>query len=88
MNYSVKYKKSALKELNKLDVPVRERIKTWIEENLNGCENPRSKGHALVGNLQGLWRYRVGDYRIVAQIQDDKIVIVVVKIDKRGAGYD
>ena len=87
MIYSVKYKKSAWKKLNKLDAPVRERIKTWIEENLSGCENPRSKGHALVGDLQDLWRYRVGDYRIIAQIEDDKVIILIVKIDKRGAVY-
>lgn len=87
MIYSVKYKKSAWKKLNKMDAPVRERIKTWIEENLEGCENPRQKGHALVGDLQDLWRYRVGDYRIIAQIEDDKVIIMVVKIDKRGEVY-
>ena len=88
MSYSVKYKKSALKKLNNLDAPSRERIKAWIEENLEGCENPRLHGKALHGGWQGYWRYRVGDYRIVAQIQDEKIVIVVVKIDTRGAVYN
>ncbi|MBE8951746.1 MAG: type II toxin-antitoxin system RelE/ParE family toxin [Quinella sp. 1Q7] len=88
MRYSVKYKKSALKKLNKLDAPVRERIKKWIETNLDGCENPRAHGKALSGEWHGYWRYRVGDYRIVAQIKDDKVIILVVKIDKRGAIYD
>ena len=88
MRYSVKYKKSALKKLNKLDAPVRERIKNWIETNLVDCENPRAHGKALSGEWNGYWRYRVGDYRIVAQIKDDKVIILVVKIDTRSAIYD
>ena len=88
MSYSVKYKKSALKKLNKLDAPVRERIKIWIDNNLNGCENPRIHGKALSGEWHGYWRYRVGDYRIIAQIKDEKIIIVVVKIDKRDEIYN
>ena len=87
MNYSVKYKKSALKKLNNLDAPIRERIKNWIDTNLVGCENPRLHGKALHGEWHDFWRYRVGEYRIVAQIQDDKIIIFVVKIDKRGEIY-
>ena len=88
MNYSVKYKKSALKKLNNLDAPIRERIKNWIDTNLVGCENPRRLGKSLHGEWHDFWRYRVGEYRIVAQIQDDKIIIFVVKIDKRDAIYD
>ena len=88
MNYSVKYKKSALKKLNNFDAPIRERIKTWIDTNLVGCENPRRLGKALSGEWHGHWRYRVGDYRIIARIEDDKVIIFVVKIDKRGEVYD
>lgn len=88
MSYSVKYKKSALKKLDNLDVNIRERIKTWIEENLEGCENPRLHGKALHGEWHGYWRYRVGDYRIIAKIEDDKVIIFVVKIDKRGEVYN
>ena len=87
MSYSVKYKKSAQKKLEKFDACVRNRIKAWIEENLSGCENLRAKGHALEGDLSGLWRYRVGDYRIIAQIRDEEVVILVVKIAKRGEVY-
>ncbi len=83
MNYSVKYKKAALKKLNSLDGSIRERIKTWIEKNLDGCENPRQHGKALHGEWYGYWRYRVDGYRIIAQINDDKVLVIVVKIDKR-----
>ena len=88
MSYSVKYKESALKKLNKLDAPVRERIKKWIDTNLDGCENPRLHGKALSGEWHGYWRYRVGDYRIIAQIKDEKVIIVVVKIDRRDEIYN
>ena len=87
MNYSVKYKKSALKKLNNFDAPIRERIKTWIDTNLVGCENPRRLGKALHGDWDGFWRYRVGDYRLVAEIFDDQILILIVNVDKRDSVY-
>lgn len=50
---------------------------------IEGLENPRSKGKALTGNLTGLWRYRVGDYRIICVIEDYKLVVLVIDIDHR-----
>ena len=82
MRYSVKYKKSAEKKLNKLDPPVREKIKKWVEKNLEGCENPRHTGKSLDGDWYGYWRYRVGNYRLVAQIVDSEIIIFIVNVDK------
>ncbi len=87
MSYSVKYKKAAEKKLEKMDATVRNRIKTWIDKNLEGCENPRAKGKALEGEWEGYWRYRVGNYRLVADIQDDKIIILIVNVDKRNDIY-
>lgn len=86
--YNVEYDPHVLKRLTKLDAPVRNRIKKWIDKNLVGCENPRRLGKSLQGDWSGHWRYRVGDYRIIAKIEDDKIIIFVVKIDKRGEIYD
>ena len=86
--YSVDYDPHVIKKLNKLDTSVRNRIITWIDEHLVSCENPRLLGKALHGDWHGHWRYRVGDYRIIAKIEDDKIIIFVVKIDKRGEIYD
>ena len=62
-------------------------IRTWIEKNLINTENPRIKGKALTGDLKGLWRYRVEDYRILAEIQDDKIVILIFDIGHRSKIY-
>ncbi len=85
--YSVVLSKNAEKKIDKLYAPVRERIKRWIEKNLEGCENPHRLGKPLEGELAGFWRYRVGDYRIVAEIQDDKIIIFVINVDKRNDIY-
>ena len=70
-----------------MDSAIQARIVNWLETNLEGCENPRQFGKALHGEWYGHWRYRVGDYRIIAKIEDDKIIIFVVKIDKRGEIY-
>ena len=62
-------------------------IRTWIEKNLIDTENPRVKGKALTGDLKGLQRYRVGDYRILAEIQDAKIVILILDIGHKSKIY-
>ena len=70
-----------------MDSSIRVRIVNWLEKNLEGCENPRRRGKPLEGDLSGFWRYRVGDYRIIADIQDDKIIIFVINVDKRNDIY-
>lgn len=87
MQYKVDYAKSAIKNLKSLDKPVRNMILNWIEKNLIDCTNPRQHGKALVGNHSGKWRYRVGDYRIIADILDDKIVILVLNVGHRREIY-
>ena len=73
--------------IKKMDSSTSKLIRTWIEKNLIDTENPRIKGKALTGDLKGLWRYRVGDYRILADIQDDKIVILILDIGHRSKIY-
>ncbi|MBQ3434742.1 MAG: type II toxin-antitoxin system RelE/ParE family toxin [Selenomonadaceae bacterium] len=87
-SYKVKMSSAARKKLKKMDSTIQARIVNWLKENLEGCENPRRLGKSLSGEWQGHWRYRVGDYRIIAKIEDDKVIIFVVKIDKRGEVYD
>ena len=87
MNYSVEYTNLAIKELKKLDKPTRALIFGWIEKNLVGCEDPRRHGKGLTANRSGQWRYRVGDYRILAKIQDDKITILVLTVGHRRDVY-
>ena len=78
MKYDVEYSKTAMNTIKKMDSSTSNLIRTWIEKNLMNTENPRIKGKALTGDLKGLWRYRVGDYRILAEIQDNKIVILIL----------
>ena len=78
MKYRVLFTEGAKKELKKLDRHTAALIIGWIEKNLEGCENPRAKGKGLTANRSGQWRYRVGDYRILAEIEDDKIIIMII----------
>lgn len=88
MKYTVEYTKQAVKDLKKLDRPTAALILGWIEKNLVDCDNPRIHGKGLAANRSGQWRYRVGDYRILADIQDDKIVILVLGVGHRREIYD
>jgi mRNA interferase RelE/StbE len=85
--YDVMYTKQAVKELKKIDVPTRAIILGWIEKNLVGCEDPRAKGKGLTANKSGEWRYRIGDYRILASIEDDKVIILILTVGHRSKVY-
>ena len=78
----VVYSEPALKELKKLDKPIQKRIKDYMDE-VAKLEDPRSRGKILVENLSGLWRYRVGDIRVVCEIKDAEILITVLRIADR-----
>ena len=79
--YKVKYTERAIKNLRKLDKQTRNFIMAWIDKNLVNTENPRTYGKkGLVQNKSGQWRYRVGDYRIICEIKDDEIVILILEI--------
>lgn len=87
MNYRVEYSDRAVKNLKKLDKNTRKTLLDWIEKNLENCENPRVKGKGLTSNRSGEWRYRVENYRLIADIQDEKLVILFVEIGHRGQIY-
>ncbi|MGN0461542.1 MAG: type II toxin-antitoxin system RelE/ParE family toxin [Ruminococcus sp.] len=88
MKYKVEYTKQAVKQLKKLDKPTASLIIGWIEKNLVDCENPRQYGKGLVANHRGEWRYRIGNYRLIADIQDEKIVILILSIGHRREIYE
>lgn len=87
MIYTVEYTSKALKSLKKLDKPALLMIKSWIEKNLVGTTEPRRHGKGLTSNRSGQWRYRVGDYRIIADIEDEKLIILVVEVEHRSRVY-
>ena len=80
MIYNVKFSESAVKELKKLDKTTARIIKNWIVKNLVDTSNPRLHGKPLTGKLKGIWRYRVGDYRIFAEINDHELIILLFDI--------
>lgn len=88
MNYKVIFKTSAIHFLEKADNSVRKRLYAWIKKNLENCDDPTSKGTLLKGEWGGLWRYRVGDYRLVAAIDKKEVIILIIKIGHRKDVYD
>ena len=78
----IEYTETARKQLKKLDKTMQKRILDYMDE-VALLENPRSRGKALVENMRGLWRYRVGDYRVICEIHEARIIISVLKIGHR-----
>jgi len=85
--WRIEYAESVQKDVRKLDAQERKRIRDFIEVKVALLEDPRSLGKALSGGLSGLWRYRVGNYRIIANIEDRDVRILVVKIAHRKEAY-
>lgn len=83
MSWVCKFDNRALRELRKVDRPNQQMIFAYLEERIAGDEDPRRFGKPLRANLAGLWRYRVGDYRIVCRIQDNELIVLVLAIGHR-----
>lgn len=86
--YRVEFTKNALKQLKKLDKYTASLILGWIRKNLVDCDNPRVHGKGLTADKSGLWRYRVGDYRVLAEIKDSEILILIINIGHRRDIYE
>ena len=85
--YKVEFTESAIKQLKKLDKQTVRVIKNWVIKNLVDTIDPRLYVKALTGNLKGIWRYRVGDYRLFATIKEDIITISIFEIGHRREVY-
>ena len=88
MRYSVETTARFDKEFKKLDKYTQRMIKAWIDKNLVDCEDPRRHGKGLTANRSGQWRYRIGDYRLICQIEDDRLVVLALNIGHRREVYD
>jgi mRNA interferase RelE/StbE len=86
--WRVEFDRSAARDLHKLDVQAQRLILRYLRERIATAKDPRRFGHALTRDLKGLWRYRVGDYRIVAAIDDERLVVLVVTVGHRRDVYD
>ena len=85
--YHVEFSKNAEKQFGKLDSYTRRIVISWIYKNLEGCDDPRDKGKPLKGDKKDQWRYRIGDYRIIVKIEDNKLIIIIIKIGHRRDVY-
>lgn len=86
MVWQIRLDRSVERFLAKLDKPTARRITGKLRE-ISQLDNPRSQGKALTGNLAGLWRYRVGDYHIICDIEDTELVVFVVHAQHRSSVY-
>jgi len=88
MAWKIELSRQAERDLDGLDFPMAQRILKFLHDRIARLENPRGAGHALAGSQFGnLWRYRVGDYRILCDIQDQRLVVLVVQIGHRREVY-
>ena len=87
MAWTIEYTDTAREQLRKLDRQTARRIVDFMDERVAGLENPRSTGKALNGPLGGLWRYRLGDCRVICDIQDGALRVLVVQLGNRREVY-
>ena len=86
MSYTVKFTPKAAKQVRKLDSAAAKLIRDFLEQKLSRLDNPRQLGKKLVN--EEFWRYRVGDYRILTNVDDDQILILVVEVAHRREVYN
>ncbi len=87
MAWSVRFSKTAAKQIKKLDKTVQARVFSFLHKNLDNTKNPRSLGKALKGEKKELWRYRVGDYRLICNINDGSVTVLVLAVSHRKNVY-
>jgi mRNA interferase RelE/StbE len=85
--FRVEFTKQVEKALHKIDRPTKQLIISWIEDRFEGSKDPRKYGKSLAGTLSGVWRYRVGNYRIIAEINEERITIYILNIGHRRDVY-
>ncbi|EIC97112.1 plasmid stabilization system protein, RelE/ParE family [Lachnoanaerobaculum saburreum F0468] len=83
MSFRIVFSEKALKQLKKLDRSTASLITGWLRKNIEGCSNPRQHGKGLTADRSGQWRYRVGSYRIIVDINDEKVLVLVLEIGHR-----
>jgi mRNA interferase RelE/StbE len=86
-SWRIAFDAAAFKDLRKLDSAARVRVLRFLQERIVTADDPRGLGKALSGDKAGFWRYRVGDYRIIARIEDQKFIVLVIAIGHRSDIY-
>ena len=88
MTWKIEWDDRARKELRKLDSSVQKEILSYLRLRIMEANNPRVFGQSLSGNKAGLWRYRVGNYRVICKIEDDILVVFVIGVGHRKESYE
>jgi mRNA interferase RelE/StbE len=86
--WTVEFDERARRELRKLDSKTQREILRYLRERIAGSADPRQFGKALRMNLAGLWRYRVGNYRLICRLEDYRLVVLVLKVGHRSEVYE
>ena len=87
MTWTIEYTETAKTQLRKLDKQMARRLVDYMNERIARLEDPRSQGTALTGPMGGLWRYRVGDCRVICDVQDGALRVLVVRVGRRDTVY-
>lgn len=87
MTWTIEFAPQVENDLRRLGRPVRQRIAAALRERIAPLADPRDIGAPLVGEWTGYWRYRIGDYRLIARIEDERVVILIVRIAHRRDVY-
>ena len=87
MKWTLDYSDKARKQLKKLDYNPQKIILSWLYKNIDGCDNPRAFGKPLSANLKNQWRYKIGNYRVLCDIQDNNITVLALNIGHRSRIY-
>ncbi len=87
MAWRIEFDPAALKELEKLDKTVERRIVKFLLDRVANLEDPRQIGGSLQGSRSGLWKYRVGDYRVICSLEHDRLVVLVLQVGHRREVY-
>ncbi len=87
MAWKVEFQRSAAKQLRALDGPTQRRILRFFRERVAMSDDPRKLGKALTGDKGGLWRYRIGDYRAICKLEDERLTVLVLEVGHRREIY-
>jgi mRNA interferase RelE/StbE len=87
LGWKIEWDDAAVKAMKRIDHDTQRRIARYLTQRIATDDNPRRFGKALSGDLAGLWRYRVGDHRIICKIEDDRLIVLVVALGHRRLVY-
>ena len=87
MTWRLEYSDKALEQLRKMNPGERAVVLSWMDKNIDGCTDPKAHGKDLTVNRSGQWRYRIGDYRVLCDIQDGRLVVLAFNVEHRSKVY-